>query len=89
MESFKWVDRNGTIEYRNEYTRLHRLEGPALEFTDGYTAWYINGERHREDGPAVIYSDGDSDYWLNDISYSKEQWELEITKIKLNRIKDL
>ena len=24
--------------------KLHRLDGPAIEFADGYKAWYVNGK---------------------------------------------
>ena len=34
---------------------LHRIDGPAVEYTDGSASWYLNGERHRIDGPAYIY----------------------------------
>jgi len=46
--------------------KLHRIDGPAVEYTygytDGYTAWYQNGKRHREDGPAIECNTGDR-YW--------------------------
>jgi hypothetical protein len=32
--------------------KLHRPDGPAIQYTDGSTEWYHNGELHREDGPA-------------------------------------
>lgn len=34
--------------------KLHRLDGPALSFKDGYQAWYKHGIRHRIGGPALI-----------------------------------
>ena len=39
--------------------KLHREDGPAVEFADGDKFWYLNGKLHREDGPAVEYADGD------------------------------
>ena len=33
--------------------RPHRLEGPAIERTDGSKDWLVYGVRHREDGPAT------------------------------------
>ena len=42
--------------------KLHREDGPAVEYPDGSKEWYINGKRHREDGPAVEYGNG-SKYW--------------------------
>ena len=32
--------------------KLHREDGPAIEWADGTKYWYLNGQRHREDGPA-------------------------------------
>ena len=42
--------------------QLHREDGPACEYANGYKKWYRNGVRHREDGPAVEYLDGEK-YW--------------------------
>jgi hypothetical protein len=43
----------------------HRLDGPALEYADGYKAWYVNGKRHRLDGPAVEYASGSREWWVD------------------------
>jgi hypothetical protein len=32
---------------------IHRVDGPAIEYSDGAKHWYIRGKRHRENGPAV------------------------------------
>ena len=47
------------------------------------------GQLHREGGPAVIWSDRECWYFLNDMRYNKDDWEREIVKRKLERIKDL
>jgi hypothetical protein len=46
--------------------RIHRDDGPAVECTDGYMAYYRYGKRHREDGPARIYPGNRVEYYLND-----------------------
>ena len=89
MKITRSVNKQGTIEYINENGEWHREDGPAIIRTNGYEAWYINGKSHREDGPARIWSDGDGWYFLNGIEYTKEDWELEVAKLKLERIKDL
>ena len=33
--------------------KLHREDGPAIEYSDGTRAWWSNGLRHRDDGPAI------------------------------------
>ena len=49
----------------NSDWRLHREDGPAVEYADGYKAWWVNGKRHREDGPAIEYTDGSKEWYLN------------------------
>jgi len=34
--------------------KLHKLDGPAIEWKNNSEEWWINGKRHRLDGPAVI-----------------------------------
>jgi len=41
------------------------LDGPAVVSTNGYKAWYLNGNLHREDGPAVEYSNGYKAWYQN------------------------
>jgi hypothetical protein len=48
----------GTIRWCNLQNKLHRLDGPAVEWSDGTKEWWVNGERHRIDGPAIEWSDG-------------------------------
>ena len=56
--------------------KLHRTDGPAVEYVECYKIWYINGERHRTDGPAIEYANG-SKYWcLNDKEYTEEEFDL-------------
>jgi hypothetical protein len=89
MESIKTVHKNGIQEYHNENGEYHREDGPAIERPNGHKVWYINGKCHREDGPARIFSNGDEWYYLNDKRYSKEDYEVEVAKLKLKRILDL
>lgn len=54
---------SGTKEWRNSKGQLHRVNGPAIEYATGGTAWYIKGLRHRENLlPAIEYADGGR-YW--------------------------
>jgi hypothetical protein len=58
------VDKNGTkLWYLNG--KLHRLDGPAMEWADGTKSWYLNGKCHRVDGPAVEGADGTKLWYLN------------------------
>jgi hypothetical protein len=46
-------------------SKLHREDGPAVEWIDGSKEWFLNGQRHREDGPAVEKVDGSKEWYLN------------------------
>jgi len=43
----------------------HRLDGPAVIWSNGTKEWFQNGNRHREDGPAIMEQDGSQEYYLN------------------------
>ena len=45
--------------------KLHREDGPAIEWSNGSKSWYLNGELHREDGPAYVDPDGTKEWCLN------------------------
>ena len=45
--------------------KLHREDGPALEWPDGTKFWFINGQNHRENGPAIEWANGDKRWYFN------------------------
>jgi hypothetical protein len=53
----------GTELHLNEDGVLHRLDGPAVVFTDGSEKWYKNGELHRDDGPAWSSPNGTKEWF--------------------------
>jgi len=58
------VSDNGTKHwYLNN--KLHRVDGPAVEYADGSKHWYHDGKPHRVDGPAIEGADG-SKIWYVD-----------------------
>ena len=59
------VDNYGDKRWYNKYDRLHRLDGPAVEYASGDKAWYISDKLHRLDGPAVERITG-TRFWLVD-----------------------
>ena len=59
------VDDKGTKRWYNEKDELHRLDGPAIEYSDGYKSWWQNDRFHRLDGPAVDHIDGYKAWWVN------------------------
>ena len=59
------VGSDGTKKwYQND--KLHRLNGPAIEYRNGDKAWFQNDKRHRLDGPAMEYPDGTKEWYQND-----------------------
>ena len=34
--------------------KLHRTDGPAIEYSNGDKEWFLNGVYHRVNGPAII-----------------------------------
>jgi len=87
MKNGKIINEYGSSYYKDG--RLHRTDGPAVEWYDGEKWWYLNGDRHREDGPAIEWPNGDKAWYLNDVRYSEEDYKVAVRKIKLQRIKEL
>jgi hypothetical protein len=53
--------RDNTLErtvWKNEQGKLHREDGPAIEYDNGHKSWWINNMCHRLDGPARIWTGG-------------------------------
>ena len=59
-----------SVEYKLN-GRLHREDGPAIEFVYGKKEWYRDGKLHREDGPAIEFADG-SKKWYRDGELHRE-----------------
>ena len=63
-----WIDEYGNKRcYLNG--KLHREDGPAIEWTDGDKAWYLDGKLHREDGPAVEHINGFKEWWIHGLHF--------------------
>jgi hypothetical protein len=60
--------------------KLHREDGPAIEWADGDKWWYLNGKLHREDGPAIEYASGDKRWYLNDDLVLEEEHKKRTSK---------
>lgn len=57
-------DYGDKIYYLND--QIHREDGPACEFVEGYKSWWQHGKRHRLDGPAIEYEGGSEDWYYQD-----------------------
>ena len=60
------VDCQGNRCYFNNANQLHRENGPAVEYVDGYKEWWQNGQLHRIDGPAIVWIGGRKEWYQND-----------------------
>jgi hypothetical protein len=75
------IDNWGTkLHYLNG--KLHREDGPAVEWSNGSKEWYLNGKIHKEDGPAIEASNGFKYYYLNNIEYSEQNYWKELKRRK-------
>jgi len=64
--SNKFYYNDGSVlDFYDNSKILHRVDGPAIEYADGDTSWYVNGKRHRVDGPAVEYANGSKFWWID------------------------
>ena len=64
-ESLCKVLPDGTKEWRLPNRKLHRLDGPAVEYANGSKEWWVDGNLHRLNGPAVEYADGSKAWWVD------------------------
>jgi hypothetical protein len=49
MKTYKvTIDSNGTKCWYNAKDQRHREDGPAIEWSNGYKSWYINGQQLTE-----------------------------------------
>jgi hypothetical protein len=70
-----FADANGNKQYAKlpkkaksvQDAVLHREDGPAIEYVNGYKAYYKNGLLHRDDGPAVEFAGRACSFWKNGI----------------------
>ena len=63
---------DGTIKYVDDQGDLHRLDGPAVEYTDGSKEWFVNGRRHRSNGPAIESADGKVQWFMEGFIHRKD-----------------
>ena len=88
------TDKHGNKFWRNKEGKIHRIDGPAIEFLNGHKEWYFKGKRHRLDGPAVERADGCKEWWIKgnlhrldgpavEHSDGYKEWWIEGTKIPI------
>ena len=60
--------------------KIHRENGPAIEYRNGDKEWYLNGKIHRENGPAIEWADGTKHWYLNGRCYTESDYWKELKK---------
>jgi len=58
------VDEYGNKQYLNDEGNYHRLDGPAVEWSNGSKRWYINGNSHRNIDPSSEWWDGEKRWYF-------------------------
>ena len=78
------VHNNGDkLWYQNG--KLHRLDGPAVEWSDGDKFWYQNGKRHRLDGPAIEWATGSKAWYIEGKELTEEEFNEAVYSKKRTR----
>jgi hypothetical protein len=83
------IDPDGA-KYWFHNNKPHRLDGPAVVYSDGDTCWYKNGLRHRIGGPAYKGYNGDEFWYLYGYLYDEDDYNHSISNLPLlywNRFK--
>lgn len=67
------IHNEGIVIYWYKNNKLHREDGPAVEFSNGkHLEWMINDEHHRNDGPAIICEDGTQAWYYNGSAHRED-----------------
>ena len=62
-------NKSGTKHYLNDEAKPHRLDGPAIEISNGAKFWSINGIDHRNIDPCFEWSTGEKRWRLKHKSH--------------------
>ena len=73
------TDERGIKSWVGVSGKYHRDDGPAVEWPNGYKAWYQHGLRHRDGGPAVEFASGDKEWWQHGSVHRDDGPALEIS----------
>ena len=61
-------DYGSKIYYKDkEMNILHRHDGPAAEWANGYKSWWVDGKLHRLNGPSVEHADGNKEWYVDGV----------------------
>jgi len=69
--------------------KLHREDGPAIEYASGSKFWWLNDKLHREDGPAIECADGYKAWYLNGKCLTEKEFIKRTSKTKELTVKEV
>jgi hypothetical protein len=79
MHTFHYKD---GISNEMRFTRvLHRVGGPAIEYSDGGCQWWVNDRLHRTDGPAIEFASGYKEWYVDGKEYAEQDFNNLIKEI--------
>jgi hypothetical protein len=71
-ESFMKINKFGNKIWTTNDGVLHRLDGPAVEYSGGSETWWMDGIKHRSDGPAIVFPSGHKEWHLRGILHRED-----------------
>ena len=80
---------DGTKIWRNRGGQIHRIGGPAIEFSDGSREWYVDGLAHREDGPAIDWKSGEKRWFIKGEEMSEREFHDHLSQKKFYHLLNL
>ena len=79
------MDGGNTVYYADKTKKqFHRVDGPAVEYPNGDSEWWLNGKRHREDGPAVVWKTLHQ-YYIHGKHLTFDEFNEHLKKLKVSK----
>ena len=79
----RYYYKDGTITSSYTDTEvLHRIDDPAIEYSDGEKDWWVDSKLHRVDGPAIVYASGNKEWYVDGKQYSEKEFSILIKEAK-------
>jgi len=79
----KFYYKDGTTSSKYDSSKeVHRVDGPAIEHTNGAKHWATDDKRHRIDGPAIEWADGSKYWYVDDQHYTEKEFKRLIKEVK-------
>jgi hypothetical protein len=69
---YTFTDEYGKYWCKGDRDTFHRLDGPAVERTNGAKEYWVDGVQHRLGGPAAEYPNGHKEWVVNGVLHRVE-----------------